>query len=68
MSVATTAMTMRGVATDLPRPIFGSAAASVPQSCELEVSVSSGHKHVRHVSERSFYASEMQQGLRYIWQ
>ena len=27
MSVATTAMTMRGVATDLPRPIFGSAAA-----------------------------------------
>ena len=53
MSVATTAMTMRGVATDLPRPIFGSAAAASRRAVNWlfhhvqAISILSMHQFVR---------------------
>ena len=53
MSVATTAMTIRGVATDLPRPIFGSAAAASRRAVNWlfhhvqAISILSMHQFVR---------------------
>ena len=54
---------MRGVATDLPRPISGSAAASVPQTFELVVSLRAGYEHVKHASICAYALQQAE-----IWQ